>query len=237
MPVESELHQRLKEQTFLWAYDRGYRCCAMEVRAPRTRFIVDVAAIRFSRTQSQPTVAIFECKQSRQDLERDNRRRNELRATLLDLQERRDKLERLLAIHYPALRVSDSLFPEWSAFDFSTLDHKPYRQTVDKIERIHRHLLGNTKFDLMSRYKLANVHYLVTIPGLLDEAEVPLGWGLLEGDGNDELFEKRLPVHVQQSETIQWMEQIAKASTRHNSKPIRERHHRGEASQQPENWH
>ena len=44
---ESETHRRLKEQVFLWAYDRGFRCCAMEVRAPRSSYRVDVAGFRF----------------------------------------------------------------------------------------------------------------------------------------------------------------------------------------------
>jgi hypothetical protein len=223
MPGESEIHRRLKEQAFLWAFDRGFRCCAMEVRAPRSSFIVDLAAIRFDRIENQPMVAIFECKQSRQDLDRNNGRRNELKAALLNLQERREKLERLLAVHYPSLRISNSLFPEWSTTDFSSLQHKPYRRMVAKIEHIHRQMFENTKFDLMNRYKLSNLHYLVTTPGLLNEAEIPLGWGLLETDGNDQIIEKRLPVHVEQSDTHQWLERIAKAATRSNEKPIRER--------------
>jgi hypothetical protein len=223
MPGESDLHRRLKEQTFLWAYDRGFRCCAMEVRAPRSPFIVDLAAIRIDRMQSDSTVAIFECKQSRQDLDRDNGRRNELKAALLTLQERRQQLERLLAVHYPSLRTSNCLFPEWSTFDFASLDHRPYRRTVAKIERIHRQLFENTKFDVMSRYKLSNLHYLVTTPGLLHEAEIPLGWGLLETDGNHEMIEKRLPVLIERNDAIQWLERIAKAATRYNQRTIRER--------------
>jgi len=71
----------------------------MEVRAPQSRFRVDVAAIRLDRMQSEPIVAVFECKQSREDFERDNQCRGELTAKLMKLQERRDKLERLLAVH------------------------------------------------------------------------------------------------------------------------------------------
>jgi hypothetical protein len=223
MPGESDLHRRLKEQAFLWAYDRGFRCCAMEVRAPRSSFIVDLAAIRFDRLQSEPTVAIFECKQSRQDLDRDNGRRDELKAALATLQERREQLERLLAVHYPSLQTSNCLFPEWSTFDFASLDHRPYRRTIAKIDRIQRQLFENTKFDLISRYKLSNLHYLVTTPGLLHEAEIPLGWGLLETDSNGEIIEKRLPVHVERTDTVQWLERIAKAATRYNERPIRER--------------
>jgi hypothetical protein len=223
---ESEMHRRLKEQAFLWAYERGFRCCAMEVRAPRSSFRVDVAAIRLDRRQGEPTVAVFECKQSREDLDRDNRRQNELAATLKILQERRDKLESLLAVHYPSLRTSDSLFPEWATFDFSSIDHTAYRQTVQKIGRVHRQLFDHTKFDLMNRYKLGNLRYLVTTPGLLYEGEIPLGWGLLETDGETVITEKSVPTRFLGTVMQEWLERIAKAATLQNAKPLRERHQR-----------
>ena len=217
---ESELHRRLKEWAFLWAYNRGYRCCAMEVRAPRSRFRVDVAAVRLDRRQAEATVAVFECKQSREDLDRDNRRHHELQAKLKTLQERRAKLERLLAVHYPSLRTSDSLFPEWATFDFSAIDHAPYRQTIQKIACIHRQLFDNTKFDLMTRYKLGNIHYLVTTSGLLHEHEAPLGWGLLELDEKEVLIEKCIPTRFPGIEMQQWLERIARAATLQNIRPI-----------------
>jgi hypothetical protein len=217
------MHRRLKEETFLWAYDRGFRCCAMEVRAPRSGFRMDVAAIRLERAQAEHTVAVFECKQSREDLYRDNQRYCELRARLRVLQERRNTLERLLAVHYPSLRTSDSLFPEWATFDFSTIDHAAYRQTIQKIACIQRQILQNTKFDIMTHYRLGNLHYLVTTPKLLDQREVPLGWGLLEVDGREMIIEKVPPTRFAGVEIRPWLERIAKASTLQNAKSIRER--------------
>ena len=76
---ESETHRRLKERSLLWAYERGFRCCAMEVCAPRSSYRIDVAGIRVDRKFSESIVAIFECKQSRGDLFRDNRRQHELK--------------------------------------------------------------------------------------------------------------------------------------------------------------
>ena len=217
------MHRRLKEQTFLWAYDRGFRCCAMEVRAPRSRFRVDVAAIRLDRTQGEPTVAVFECKQSREDLDRDNHRCSELTANLKILQERRNKLERLLTAHYPSLRTSDSLFPEWATFDFSAIEHTGYRQTIQKIACIHRQMFNNTKFDLMTRYRVGNLHYLVATPELLHEYEVPLGWGLLETDRKEMMIEKCAPTWFSGILSQQWLERIAKAATLQNTKLIRQR--------------
>lgn len=210
---ESETHRRLKQQAFLWAYDRGFRCCAMEVRAPRSSYRVDVAGFRSDRSQQESIVAVFECKQSREDLFRDNRRQSELKSSLLALQERREKLESLLAVHHPSLRTSDSLFPEWATFDFSAIDHRGYRQTIQKIVRIQRQLLENTKFDLITRYRLANLHYLATTPGLLDNREVPLGWGLLEVHENEQITEKLVPALFKGIETLPWLDRIAKAAT------------------------
>jgi hypothetical protein len=218
---ESAVHRHLKERAFLWAYERGFRCCAMEVRAPASRFRVDVAGLRLDRGQSKATVAVFECKQSREDLERDNRRQSELKSRLKTLQERRETLERLLAVHYPSLRTSDSLFPEWATFDFTAIEHAGYRQTVQKIVRTQRQLYGNTKFDLMTQYKLGNLHYLVTTPGLLLAHEVPVGWGLLEVDGANLITERCAPTRFSGIDAQTWLERIAKAATYQNVKSFR----------------
>ena len=35
----------------------------------------------------------------------------------------------------------------------------------------------------MRQYRVANLHYLVVEPGLVDDHEVPIGWGVLERSG------------------------------------------------------
>ena len=209
---ESCAHRRLKELTLLWAYQRGYRCCAMEVRAPRSPYRVDVAGVRFDRNLGISTVGVFECKRSRTDLLRDNRRRDELRERLLRLQERRKRLETLLAVHHPSLRTSDCLFPEWASFDFTAVDHRGYRQTIQNIERIQSQLLRNIKFDRAARYQLGNLLYLVTPQGMIDPAEVPLGWGFLEVDCDGTIQEKIVPTRFNQNGTIDWLVRIGQAS-------------------------
>jgi hypothetical protein len=210
---ESDTHRRLKELTLLWAYRRGYRCCAMEVRAPRSSYRVDVAGIRIDRKPTVSTVVVFECKQSPNDLLRDNRRHDELRERLIQLQDRREKLESLLAVHHPSLRTSDCLFPEWTNFDFTTLDHQGYRQTIEKIGRVQRQLFQNIKFDLVTRYRLGNLHYLVAPVGMVDPAEIPIGWGFLEVGSDDVISQKTLPTRFNQIGATDWLERIGKAST------------------------
>ncbi len=188
---------------------------------PRVRHTGSMSRDSFGpQTESRPIVAVFECKQSREDLFRDNRRQSELKSSLLALQDRRKKLESLLAVHYPSLRTSDSLFPEWATFDFTTIDHRAYNLTIQKIVRIQRQLLENTKFDLISRYELSSLHYLATTPGLLGNREVPLGWGLLEVHGKEQINEKIVPTRFKGIETLQWLDRIAKAATAETKRSI-----------------
>jgi hypothetical protein len=192
----------------------------MEVRAPRSSYRVDVAGIRIDRKPAISTVAVFECKQSRNDFLRDNRRRDQLRDSLVRLQERREKLESLLAIHYPSLRTSDCLFPECATFDFTTLDHQGYRQTIQKIRRVQRQLLNDIKFDLVTHCQLGNLHYLVIPAGMVHPAEVPIGWGLLEVESGGPINEKNVPTRFQQSGHSDWLVRIAQASTTRQVKAI-----------------
>src|SRR5918996_1776496 len=68
---ESAAHRRLKRLALLWAQANGYSACAVEVSLPQCRYRADVAAYR-SRLRERTVTAIFECKQARPDLRRDN---------------------------------------------------------------------------------------------------------------------------------------------------------------------
>jgi hypothetical protein len=215
---ETALHFGLKQRAAAWAYERGFRSLAFEVPAPRSAFRVDVAAYRPFRQADavfSPTslVAVFECKQARGDLLRDNRRRARLQERLAELQDRRIALEKLLRVHHPHLRRGDSLFPDFDTFDTELLEHAGYRLTVDKIARIQRQLREGTKFDQMGRYQLADLHYLVTLPAVVTSPEVPVGWGLLESQANGELRELIPAVKFNCPERLRWLERIARVAT------------------------
>jgi hypothetical protein len=119
--------------------------------------------------------------------------------------------------------MSDCLFPEWASFDFSSIDHKGYKQTIQKLARVQRQLTRNIKFDLVTRYRLGNLHYLVTPVGMIDPSELPLGWGLLEVDSDGGTSEKTLPARFNQTAIIDWLVQIGKASTTREIRALHER--------------
>jgi hypothetical protein len=213
--IEPAAHEALKVLALRWAYGHGFRSIGFEVYAPSSKFRVDVAAYRSYRRSEkrEPTVAVFECKQSRSDLLRDLGQRAKLLERLEDLQRRRTALERLLQVHYPTLRRADTLFPDWDYYDFSMLDHQGYRQIVRKIGLIQRHLCASTKFDTVSRYKLANLHYLVACRGIVCRTEIPIGWGLLETADFETIAETLPAKFFPSANSPWWLDRIARSAT------------------------
>jgi hypothetical protein len=210
---ETEEHWLLKRLALGWAYERGFNCISFEVRAPRSPYRVDVAGYRPGKDRESPMVALFECKQNQPDLARDSALTAAIEIELHGLQERRQNLERLLAIHYPNARTPSSLFPEWDPFDPETLPHSGYRRLLRRIVALQRKLEGNTKFERVTRYRLANLHFLVAPIGLVSAERVPPGWGLLEAIDLDRLELSIQPRFYAINNECAWLERICKNST------------------------
>jgi hypothetical protein len=210
---ETEEHWLLKRLALGWAYEQGFNCISFEVRAPRSPYRVDVAGYRPAKDQESPIVALFECKQNRPDLNRDSAQTTAVEIELRGLQERRQNLERLLAVHFPNARTPSSLFPEWDPFDPETLPHSGYRRVIRRIMALQRKLEGNTKFERVTRYRLANLHFLVAPAGLVRSERVPPGWGLLEAVENERLELRIQPRFYSITNGLDWLERICKNST------------------------
>lgn len=211
---ETDSHVRLKRLALLWAQANGYSACAAEVSLPQCRYRADVAAYRPQRGQPGVT-AIFECKQARADLRRDNCRGDTTRERLRSVSRRRQVLEKHLRIHYPTLRTGDSLFPEYDSHDFSAIGHQGYGRVLREFTALQNRLYGGRKFECLTRYRCANLFFLVLPNGLFCESEVPLGWGALV-EANDSLALLRKPIwHDNSAETrLRFLQRIATAGTR-----------------------
>ncbi len=211
---ETEAHRRLKRLAVLWAQAHGYAACAVEVSLPKCRYRADVAAYR-TRGNEAGATAIFECKQVRSDLRRDNCVSAAARERLETVNRRRAVLERHLRVHYPTLRAGESLFPEFDGHDFSAIGHRGYARVVSEVAALQKRLRGGTKFECLTRYRTANLFWLVVPNELFRAAEVPLGWGaLVERDGALEL--RVQPVwHENPAESrLRLLQRIARAGTR-----------------------
>ncbi|MEY2601519.1 MAG: hypothetical protein QOJ36_838 [Verrucomicrobiota bacterium] len=211
---ETEAHARLKRLALVWAQRQRYSACAMEVTLPRCRYRADVVAYRPNGRQPGAT-AILECKQALVDLRRDNGCTSTTMRRLEKVHQRREVLERNLRVHYPALRVADSLFVEFDSHNFSAIDHRGYKQIVREMQALQNRLFDGTKFETLIRYRCANLFFLVLPNELFREPEIPIGWGALI-ESNDELILARKPAwHETEPEAeLRFLQRIAAAGTR-----------------------
>ncbi len=210
---ETEAHALLKRLALIWAQANGYSACAAEVTLPRCRYRADVAAWR-SRS-AEITTAIFECKQALSDLRRDNCCTSATRARFEIVQQRRQTLERCLRVHYPTLRTGESLFPEYDAHDFGAIGHRGYRRVTRELAALQNALQDGTKFECITRYRCANLFYLVVPAELYRERELPVGWGALV-QSDDTLHVAQKPTWHENSPAarIHILQRIAAAGTR-----------------------
>ena len=193
---ETMQHAQLKILALAWAMREGMTIGAPEVSFPHRRFRVDVAACcPTRRAPSRPApasltsvlkaAAVFECKQVRSDLIRDNKRRAETAARLRSMEERRARMETLLNLHLPHLANGEALFPEFDSYRLREHRHAGYGKLVKRISEAKKGIAAGTKFDRLMSYRMANLHYLVVESDLVDVAEVPVGWGLLVREGEE----------------------------------------------------
>jgi len=186
----------------------------MEVSLPKCRYRADLAACRWQRKQIAST-AVFECKQALCDLRRDNCHSEAASRQLDAICKRRQVLETCLREHYPNLRNSDSLFPEFDSQNFTVIGHCGYARLSRELRALQNRLYDCTKFDKLIRYRCANVFFLVLPEQLFREPEIPVGWGVLV-ESNGELMLTRKPVWHETStdNRIRFLQRIAAAGTR-----------------------
>ena len=223
----------------------------MEASLPRCRYRADVAAYRPAKSSSSSassvaagvpacnsnldaaetaatttslnvgTTAIFECKQALVDLRRDNGCTATTTRRLEKVHARREILERNLRVHYPALRVHDSLFAEFDSHNFEAIDHRGYKQVLRQTRALQNRLFDCTKFETLIRYRCANLFFLVLPRELFRESEIPIGWGaLIESNGDLELVRKPVWHDVAAEHNLRLLQRIAAAGTRALSRQL-----------------
>jgi hypothetical protein len=220
---ETEAHLHLKRLALVWAQENAYSACALEVSLPRCRYRADVAAYRRTRaaagtaasTLNIGTTAIFECKQCLVDLRRNNGSTTATKGRLKKAFERREVLERNLRVHYPSLRVHDSLFAEFDSHNFEAIEHRGYKQVLRQMRALQNRLFDCTKFETLIRYRCANLFFLVLTKELFREPEIPIGWGaLIESNGVLELARKPVWHEVDSEHNLLLLQRIATTGTR-----------------------
>ena len=174
----------------------------------------DLAAYR-PATKGVGSTAIFECKQALPDLRRDNGCTSATKARLETVYRRRESLEKHLRVHYPALRIADSLFAEFESHNFSAIGHGGYGAVVRELNTLQNRLFDCTKFERLIRYRCANLFFLVLSEELFRPSEIPVGWGALVQSGDGLALVRKPSWHdVTAEHQTRFLERIARAGTR-----------------------
>ena len=204
--METRAHLGLKELAASWLLSMGCRAVAHEVPCPVARFRVDAAgwadrdwragadpsahasifdAERAGDAVRAPRTVVVECKASRADFMRDDLRVDDLLAERGRLLERKAEIEReLIPVHEPHLRAADpALFEEGASWDFARSRLLPYRRVLGQLARVEERMHGQTKFNLIARWRLADELWILATAGTVRAREVPAGWGLAECSG------------------------------------------------------
>jgi len=211
---ETARHARLKRLALVWAQAQGFSVCGIEVSLPRCRYRADMAAYRGQRREIAAT-AIFECKQALCDLRRDNCDSELSRRQLEMICKRRQFLETHLRAHYPSLRNSDSLFPEFDLQSFTAIGHRGYARISRQLGTLQNRLYDCTKFEKLIRYRCANLFFLVVPEEIFRDREIPVGWGaLVESNGALTLVRKPIWYETTEENRIRLLHRIALAGTR-----------------------
>ena len=211
---ETETHVRLKRHALLWAQAQGYSACAVEVSLPHCRYRADIVAYRPASNEIGST-AVFECKQALPDLRRDNCSTAAARERFEAVCRRRQILEKHLRVHYPHLRMGDTLFPEFDSHDFGAIEHRGYTRVLRELSALQNRLYECTKFETLMRYRCANLFFLVLTEQLFREEEIPVGWGaLVESGGALSLLRKPVWQENTPENRLRLLQRLAAAGTR-----------------------
>ncbi|MSQ90733.1 MAG: hypothetical protein EXS01_04975 [Phycisphaerales bacterium] len=178
--METLDHRGLKQLALTWLFAHGCRAVALEVTSAIPRWRVDAAGWR--HTAGAPESIVIECKQSRADFFRDDASHEQLLKERDRLRVRRGEVEESrIKVYEPHLGRSDpGLFEDHAIWDFTRSRLADYRRLLVGLRRVDQALHGETKFCLLSRYRLADRLYLMCPQGMLRPRELPEGWGLLE---------------------------------------------------------
>lgn len=184
---ESFKHRALKSLALRWAREQRFRIAAPEVYVPQFRARIDVAACKPEAPKREKgrlllragTTVILECKQSRADFLKDAKTEDGITTRLALLHSRREMYEASMRRNFPTLREGETLFPEYDVYRFQEVGWAPYEELLREIQQLSDQMLARTKFSRFTRWRGANLHYLVAEPDVAAPEEVPPGWGLL----------------------------------------------------------
>lgn len=186
--MESPAHLALKHAALRELARRGCTWSGVEVPGPMGRFRVDAAGL-LPETAAPPArgsgwlfadlfaaTMLVECKASRADFLRCTQRAGSLRR-------RRERLRARAAEQAAEFAGAECVLAPGGLLALPARPARAVAKVERALERLEGGLYAAAKFDLFTRYRLADRLLLLTAPGVMRARECPPGWGWAESDG------------------------------------------------------
>lgn len=182
--------QQLQRAVLAWMGEQAVAGMATQVPTRLTRFRAHVAGF-WTETVRNPHVdgprrllvprqtVIVELRQRRKECWPDATNSSSLLPRYRELKEQRLKLEAGIREHEPELRRTDTLFPEFSDWDYERSRDPVYMETLRELKRVARALYKGTSFEAIRAASLADLLYLAVPAKAVHPYELADGWGLL----------------------------------------------------------
>ena len=163
---------------------------ATDVPTRISRYLADVAAFwsrpaRNRGDEGPGTVlrpygtTIVECRRTREECWPDCNNSQELSPQLLKLRQDQRRREAQIREREPQLRGNDMLFDEYTEWQYDKSRDRGYHELRRRICKLEAALYRGTRFEGITRARLADRCYLAVPAGAVDPHELADGWGLL----------------------------------------------------------
>lgn len=104
---------------------------------------------------------------------------------------------------------------EFETLNFERPGYEPYQRVLDEIRQLGNRLHANTKFDKLTKWRAANLRYVVAEASLFTAHELPADWGLLVREGEELRLVQRPVFHeIEDAQRLTLLHRIAIAATR-----------------------
>jgi len=140
---------------------RGYSVCAFEVQLPRCRFRADpggptgLTGKRLGRLQSLNVNRLSPTLRRDNGLQRSGRRSDWKRLSNVARSWKKN-----LRIHYPALRIPDSLFSDFDSHNFAAIEHRGYARVLRELSALQKSPFSIApNLSGLIRYRCANLFF------------------------------------------------------------------------------
>ncbi len=174
---------------------RNPTCAALNVPLKRKRPAVTCASFRARRSVRKKIdeTVIIELFLQREHIFGRCDNPDELRSKIASLSDEKIKLEKLIELTEPELAENDGLFPDFRFFDYTKSKNRNYHKLCRKLSLLQDALHYGSLPEKIRSANAADFCYLAAPAGLLEEDEIPPGWGYLRIGADLEITEIKAP--------------------------------------------